>query len=162
MVSSRRNNTVYTRILVPLDGSKVAEAALEHAVQMAALFDAELILLRAAFLDQVPNLDMSEAQRILVQESEVYLHEVAAKLQGRARCVRTAVCWSQAAEAIVDYAVSQAVSVVVMATHGQSGPERWPLGSVAENVLRRMQIPILLIRPAPCLDEETVTGHSVQ
>ncbi len=137
---------MYTRILVPLDGSEPAEGALVHAAQMADIFDAELILFRAIYLTQVPDLDLDEVRRVLIKESEAYLCEVARKLQGRGRCVRTAVCWNKAAEAIIDYAVSQDVSVVVMATHGQSGPERWPMGSIAERVLRSMQVPVLLIR----------------
>ena len=64
---------MYTRILVPLDGSDVAEGALAHAAQMADIFDAELILLRVVFLAELPGLDLGEAQRFLVKESEAYL-----------------------------------------------------------------------------------------
>ncbi|ETW97507.1 MAG: hypothetical protein ETSY1_22400 [Candidatus Entotheonella factor] len=139
---------MYTRILVPLDGSPIAEQALVHAAQMAEIFDAELILLRAAFLAQVPDLDLSEARRVLVQESEDYLDNVARRLRGHGRRVQTEVRWSEATEAITAYAVAQAVSVVVMATHGHSGFEQWPMGSIAEKVLRSMQVPVLLIRPS--------------
>jgi len=144
---------VYTRILVPLDGSEMAESALVHAAQMADIFDAELILLRAAFLDAASEVDLGEARLVLVNESETYMREVAYRLQGRVRRVRTEVCWRQAAEAIIDYAVAQEVSVVVMATHGHSGPEHWPMGSIAEKVLRSMQVPLLLIRAASDSDE---------
>ncbi|ETX04723.1 MAG: hypothetical protein ETSY2_27165 [Candidatus Entotheonella gemina] len=139
---------MYTRILVPLDGSQVAENALDHAAQMADIFGAELILLRAAFLDRVPDFDLSEVQRVLVQESEAYLNQVACQLQEDGRCVRTAVRWSKAAEAITAYAVAQEISVVVMATHGHSSHEHWPMGSIAEKVLRSMQVPVLLVRPS--------------
>jgi nucleotide-binding universal stress UspA family protein len=144
---------VFTRILVPLDGSKMAERALVHAAQMADIFDAELILLRAAFLVEVPGFDLDEVRLVLINESETYLREVAHSLQGHGRCVRTVVCWSKAAEAIIDYAVGQNVSVVVMATHGYSAPERWPMGSIAETVLRSMQVPVLLIHASSALDE---------
>jgi nucleotide-binding universal stress UspA family protein len=63
------------------------------------------------------------------------------------------VCWNKAAEAIIDYAVGQEVSVVVMATHGYSAPERWPMGSIAETVLRSMQVPVLLIHASSALNE---------
>jgi nucleotide-binding universal stress UspA family protein len=53
---------VFTRILVPLDGSEMAERALVHAAQMADIFDAELILLRAAFLVEVPGFDLDEVR----------------------------------------------------------------------------------------------------
>jgi nucleotide-binding universal stress UspA family protein len=152
---------MYTRILVPLDGSEAAEGALAHAAQMANIFDAELILLRATFIPDLPDLDLGEAQNILVKESEAYLCDVAVKLKGRGRDVRTVVRWSEAAEAIIDYAVAQEVSVVVMATHGQRGPERWPMGSVAEKVLRSMRVPVLLIHVSSAPDEMSRTGQSV-
>ncbi len=138
---------MYNRILVPLDGSVVAEGALAHAAQMAERFDAELILLRSAFLPEVWNLDTTQAQYALLGESEAYLSELARQLQRQERRVRTTVCTSKAAEAIIEYAVDQEVSVVVMATHGHHSLERWPLGSVAEKVLRSMQVPVLLVRP---------------
>ena len=139
---------MYTRILVPLDGSEAAESALDHAAQMADIFDAELILLRAAFLDELPDLELGDVRRALVNECDAYLRNVARALQSSGRRVRTETCWNKAAEAIIDCAVAQEVSVVVMATHGQSGPERWPMGSIAEKVLRSMQTPVLLIRTA--------------
>jgi len=144
---------MFTRILVPLDGSEVAEIALVHAAQMADIFDAELILLRAAYLAEVPNFELDETRLLLVNESETYLHEIAHTLQGHGRCVRTVVCWSKAAEAIIDYAVGQKVSIVVMATHGHSDPDRWPMGSIAEKVLRNMQVPVLLIRASSTSDK---------
>lgn len=153
---------MYTRILVPLDGSEMAERALVHAVHMADIFGAELILLRAAFLDGVPEPDLGELQRVLIHESETYLSEVARTLQGHGRCVRTVACWGKAAEAVIDYADGQAVSVVVMATHGHSGPERWPMGSIAEKVLRSMRVPVLLIRGSASSDETSETRQSVR
>jgi nucleotide-binding universal stress UspA family protein len=149
-----RSKSVFTRILVPLDGSEVAEIALVHAAQMADIFNADLILLRATFLDEVPNFDLDKARLALINESETYLHEAAQTVQGHGRCVHTVVCWSKAAEAIIDYAVGQKVSVVVMATHGHSDPERWPIGSIAEKVLRSMQVPVLLVR-APSTSDKT-------
>ena len=90
---------MYTRILVPLDGSAVAEEALAHAAQMADLFGAELILLRTAFLPQTPDLDLAEVKDVLVRESEVYLGEMARQLQEQGQRVRTMVYWRKAAEA---------------------------------------------------------------
>ncbi len=140
---------MYTRILVPLDGSTVAEGALAHAVQMADIFDAELLLLRVAFLPQVPDHNLAEAQDILVRESEKYLREIACQLQRQLRRVRTEVRWRKVDEAIIEYAVEQEVSVVVMSTQGHSSLEQWPIGSIAEKVLRSMKVPVLLVRSPP-------------
>ncbi len=141
---------MFRRILVPLDGSTVAEGALAHAVQMADRFGAELILLRTAFLSWVPEFERADVQPLLVRESEAYLQEIACQLQKQGRWVQTEVRWSKPAEAIIECAVEQQVSVVVMATHGHQSLERWPIGSIAEKVLRSMQVPVLLIRPPQC------------
>ena len=116
---------MYSRILVPLDGSEVAEGALAHAVQMADIFGAELILLRVAFLPPVVQQNLAEAQDIVMREGEAYLYEIARQLRGPGRRVRTVVHWGKAAESIIEHAVQQEGSVVVMATHGHNDPEQW-------------------------------------
>lgn len=146
MANGGRTDTVYTRILVPLDGSEVAEGALAHAVQMADIFGAELILLRVAFLPPVVQQNLDEAQHMVMSEGEAYLNGIACPLRKPGRRIRTIVHWGKAAESIITYAVQQEVSAVVMATHGHSGLEQWPLGSTAEKILRSMQIPVLLVR----------------
>jgi nucleotide-binding universal stress UspA family protein len=156
---------VYTRILVPLDGSAVAEEALAHAVQMADRFGSELIFLRAVFLPQVAAFDLAEVQQALVRESQAYLNEMARPLRAPGRRIHTVVRWSEAAEAIIEYAVTQQVAVVVMATHGHRGLESWPMGSVAEKVLRSMQVRLLLVRssqrPDSALEPAWRTAPSV-
>ena len=137
---------MYERILVPLDGSALAEAALAHAVQMAEIFQAELLLLRAVIVPTFPGDDTTAATRAVLAESKTYLQSIARTLQLRGLHIRTVVRTGKAAETIVEYAVQQEVSVIVMATHGHHGGDRWPLGSIAEKVLRSMQVPVLLIR----------------
>ena len=136
---------MYERILVPLDGSALAEEALAHAVTMAEIFQAELLLLRAVFIPTFPGIDSSAVHRAELAESEAYLARVARTLRPRGLHVHTLVRPGKAAETIVEYAVQQGVSVIVMATHGHRGVDRWPLGSIAEKVLRSMQVPVLLI-----------------
>ena len=153
-----RTDTVYSRILVPLDGSEVAEGALAHAVQMADIFGAEILLLRVVFLPPVVQQNLAEAQRMVMSEGEVYLNGIACQLRKPGRRVRTIVHWGKAAESIIAYAVQHEVSAVVMATHGHSGLEQWPLGSVAEKVLRSMQVPVLLVRTSQPLAAEAGKG----
>ena len=133
--------------MVPLDGSDLAEGALAHAVHMADVFGAELVLLRAAFIAPVPGLDLTAIQGSLVGECQAYLDHMAHRLQRPGRPIHTVVRWGQAADVILAQTTEQAVSVVVMATHGHRGLTHWPLGSVAEKVLRSMQVPLLLVRP---------------
>lgn len=135
------------RVLVPLDGSSLAEMALPKALEL--LSDgpgATLILLRAAEATPLPGIDPTEAQAAVVREAESYLEAVAAGLvdKGFTRVVRS-VWYSSPAKAIVEAARVRHADVIVMSTHGRSGFGRLILGSVAEAVLRGTRTPILLV-----------------
>jgi nucleotide-binding universal stress UspA family protein len=135
------------RILVPLDGSPLAEMALPKAVAL--LGDspgATLVLLRATATRTLPGIDPIEAQLVVVHEAEDYLEHVATRLrhEGVPR-VETSVWYSSAAPAIVQAARTRRIDLIVMSTHGRSGLRRVIRGSVAESVLRGTQTPILLV-----------------
>ncbi|RMD59373.1 universal stress protein [Candidatus Parcubacteria bacterium] len=146
---------MYKKILVPLDGSAVAEVALPHAIEMAKIFQAELILLRVAFVHFLPGSDPVELESAAVRESEAYLERLAQRLSAEGLKVHTVVRYGKAAEEIIDHAAENQVSVIVMATHGRSGVGRWLLGSTAEKVLRGTEVPVLLIRAKPAPASKT-------
>jgi nucleotide-binding universal stress UspA family protein len=138
------------RVLVPLDGSPLAERAIPKALELLSDDGAStLILLRAVKATTLPGSDPTEAQVAVVHEAESYLATVAARLreQGITRLV-TSVCYGSAAKAIVDAARVRLVDLIVMSTHGRSGLSRVMHGSVAESVLRRTRTPILLVSAA--------------
>lgn len=138
------------RILVPLDGSPLAEIALPKAVELLSTGPgATLILLRAVETRTLPGIDPIEAQMAVIQEAESYLDAVAGKLRAQGVTeVVTAVWYSSAAKAIVEAAHVRRVDVIVMSTHGRSGFQRALYGSVAESVLRATRTPILLVSAA--------------
>jgi len=143
------------RILVPLDGSPLAEMALTKAVEL--LRDdpgATLILLRAV---------EGCIQATVAREAESYLAALAERLeeQGLTRVVRS-VWYCDAANAIVEAARSRRVNLIVMSTHGRSGLRRILRGSVAQSVLRRTRTPILLVsaRGDADVDSRAVTAAS--
>lgn len=134
-------------ILVPLDGSPLAEAALPEAVEMAESSGAELLLLRAAQVHSLPGVDPTDAQVKVVQEAEEYLAGVADRLADLGfKSVDCSVWYGPAPYAIVAAARLYKVDLIVMTTHGRSGLGRMILGSVAESVLRGTTTPILLLR----------------
>ena len=137
------------RILIPLDGSALAESALCKAMELAGDGTATLMLLRAAEARSLPGVDPTEAQVEVVREAEEYLAGVTARLatQGM-KNVETSVWYGPAASAIVDAARLRKADLIVMSTHGRSGMGRLILGSVAESVLRGTTTPILLLRAA--------------
>lgn len=137
------------RILVPLDGSPLAEAALEHAVDLARGGSSTLVLLRAAEAHVLPGMDPTDAQVSVVREAEEYLAGVAERLRGQGVTrVETSVWYGPPAESIAEATRVRRADLVAMSSHGRSGVGRLLLGSVAESVLRSTDTPILLIRVA--------------
>jgi nucleotide-binding universal stress UspA family protein len=144
---------MYKRILVALDGSALAEAALSHAEHLAASGSGEIVLLRVVISPYsivAPDLVLagqSIDQDALQQQAEQYLHALAStRLAGRGFPVRTVVCPGPVAEAILDHARSLNADIIVMSTHGRGGISRWVYGSVADRVLQAAPCPVLLIR----------------
>lgn len=146
------------KILVPLDGSALAEAALAAALETAQASGARLLLLRAAHAHTFPGVDPTDAEVRVVGEAETYLRGLAERLatQGVAD-VQTSVWYGPAPEAIVEAARFHRVDLIVMSTHGRSGLGRLILGSVAEAVLRGTRTPILLVR-APEAPVDALAG----
>jgi nucleotide-binding universal stress UspA family protein len=136
------------KILVPLDGSALAETALPTAVALAATTGAALLLLRAAEAPALAMGDLAEAQVKVVREAEEYLDDVKRRLQTDTRvAITTAVWYGHPAKAIAEAAHFNRVDMVVITTHGRSGLGRILLGSVAESVIRGTATPMLVLHP---------------
>jgi len=150
-------------ILVPLDGSSLAEAALPKAVELAESSGARLLLLRATHVHTLPGVDPTEAQIRVVREAEEYLAHVADRLGDQGfKDAEPSVWYGPAAYAIIEAARLYTVDLIVMTTHGRSGLGRLILGSVAESVLRGTTIPILLLRAAEApVEVPTGKGEAV-
>jgi nucleotide-binding universal stress UspA family protein len=135
----------FKKILVPLDGSTLAERALTPAVELAG-GDASIVLLRAVEAHAFPGVDPTERQVHVVENAEEYLAGVAAQLGRRGvKDVQTSVWYAPAVSAISDAAASRGIDLIVMSTHGRSGLGRAIMGSVAESVLRSVKTPVALV-----------------
>ncbi len=135
---------MYRTILVPLDGSPLAECAVPYAETVARASGAQTVLLRAVVAHTVLGAG-PEDEATVVREAETYLSEVAARLSDRSG-VWTATFYGEPAEAIIEEIRLREADLVVMATHGRSGLGRLMYGSVAEAVLGRGPVPVLLVR----------------
>ena len=136
------------KILVPLDGSRLAESALTDAVDMVAE-DGVVVLMRAAEAHVLPGTDPILAQIDVVAEAEQYLSALKAELEERGiRNLETHVWYGSPAASIIDAAGIYQVDLIVMSTHGRRGVTRLMAGSVAESVLRKTRTPIFLRRPS--------------
>ena len=136
-------------ILVPLDGSELAEAVLPHVEALAEQNGAEpvdVVLLRVAESPVMSDHYFSNIPETR-EEIEKYLARVEERLQKAGLSVQSRVLTGEPAEQIVDYASTSPFSLVVMSTHARSGLSRWVLGSVAMKVVSGISSPILLVRP---------------
>jgi nucleotide-binding universal stress UspA family protein len=141
---------MYRRILVPLDGSKLAEVAIPHAMMLAKQFEAEVVLLMV--LGPLPEPSM--AGRRVVRSAEIastqlaqsYLEGVASPLRQEGAKVSTKTTEGKPYIEIVRFAEQESIDLIVMSTRGHSGLSRWLLGSVADRVARGATVPLLLVQ----------------
>lgn len=168
---------MYKKILVPLDGSKLAECALPHLEVLAKGCDTEEVVL-VSVTERVQGYRVLEGsgppipspsggwmapsqplgERVVPEaygkkekQAQRYLDRIAKKLTAKGLNVSTEVLLWKPAEAIVGYANQTECDLIVMASHGRSGPSRWAYGSVADKVLRSSCIPVLMIRAPGCV-----------
>jgi nucleotide-binding universal stress UspA family protein len=142
-------------ILLPLDGSPLAETAIPYATLLAKTFNAPVTAIRALPLDMLTTWDpyagepdlTPEMQQILEDEVKRYLDDVAARMRAEGVDAKTEfVTFSPAAADIVDLAEQTPGALVVMTTHGRSGLGRALLGSVTDRVVRSSAAPVLVVR----------------
>jgi nucleotide-binding universal stress UspA family protein len=142
----------YKHILIPLDGSELAELALADAFSLAQLNSAEVVLLQVIspldyiVADTAPMGFTEELVKAQQDAALSYLENVSGRKEGRNLRIRLAVEFGIPAETIIDYAHREPIDLIVMATHGRSGLRRWVFGSVADKVLRGADVPVLLVR----------------
>jgi nucleotide-binding universal stress UspA family protein len=155
---------MYKKVLVSLDGSQLAECALNH-VKM--LFQdspiGEIVLLNAV-VTEIPwseinagdegraiLFDYTAFKKTFIDKSKKYLAKVQSRLASEGIKVKTETIESnQPSHAITDYAQKNDVDLIVIATHGYTGMKRMMLGSIALKVLHESNVPVLLIRPEAC------------
>jgi nucleotide-binding universal stress UspA family protein len=149
---------MYQKILVPLDGSELAECALSHVKNL--LKDGsvgEVTLLNVVKIDiQMVEaydkaFDINATRERLFAASRKYLADVESRFVSEGIKVRTeSLEGNHPADTISDYAQKKNMDVIVIATHGYTGLKKLMFGSVALSVLHESNIPVLLIRPEAC------------
>lgn len=138
---------MFEDILVPTDGSDGADAAIDHAVELAERFDAAIRVLFVASTTRdsvtVVGTDVVDA---LEREGTGVVESIAADLRERGVECDSEVVQGDPATTIADYAESRGMDLVVMSTRGRSGLSRYLLGSVTEKTVRLSDVPVLTIR----------------
>ena len=144
---------MYHTILVPLDGSKRAEAILPHVEELAKRYDAEVILMQVMDFSLVmwptgsfPGQTWQELLTQIGERAESYLAQAGSELRAKGIKARTLLAEGPEVEAIVTAAEREGADLVALASHGRTGLAQVFYGSVAAGVLHRIDRPLLLIR----------------
>lgn len=149
---------MFDHVLVPLDGSSLAECVLPHVVAVTKALDAEVTLLRA--VDRRRAQAKSQAVDPLgwhmrKSEARSYLNDVAGRLQEAGLPVKQTIAQGDAAACIINYTREQDVDLIVISSHGESGLSEWNISSVVQKVILRAYTPTMIVRayqPIPDAD----------
>jgi nucleotide-binding universal stress UspA family protein len=147
---------MFEKILVPLDGSELAEIALPYAQNLAVSLGSEIHLIHVSEPGHAQHERMHELYIEKMGESVKQGAELHPTLrEGQSIKVKSAILKGDPAGQIVDYADQEDISVINMATHGRSGITRWVMGSVADKVIRATNLPVVIFRT-----ERPLTGEA--
>jgi nucleotide-binding universal stress UspA family protein len=159
---------MFNRILVPLDGSMLAERAIPHAEQFARIFRSNIVLLQVldpTSFHENPNPVDPLSWQIRKTEADMYMSGIAARIRedlrksapevkdaqsiggdkGKDR-VEYAIREGKTAENIINYAHTENIDLVVISTHGSGGLSRWNISSVTQKVINLIYLPVLIVR----------------
>ena len=140
---------MFKTILVPLDGSQLADCVLPHVVAIARPFDSEITLLRmlektqagtSAQLFDLVNWQINKTRATL------YLEKIKARIQREKTRVQTTVIEGLVADGITEYAHSHGIKLIVLSSHGRNGLTRWGISSITQKIIMSAQTSLLIVR----------------
>jgi nucleotide-binding universal stress UspA family protein len=142
---------MYKRVLLPLDGSELAEVVFSYATQLAARMGLDLVLLHVASpheRDLVPlhRAYVERAAEALKREAEELQKKTGIQPKGGGVTARGEIAVGHPGEEILECALRHNIDLILLSTHGRSGIRRWALGNIADKILRASNIPVWLVR----------------
>ena len=153
---------MYKKVLVPLDGSELAECTLSHVKNLFKDGSVGEVTLLNVFKFGLPwaameseqylqQIDINAIREPLLARSRKYLADIESRLVSEGMKVKTeSLEANRPADAITEYAQEKSMDMIIIGTHGYTGLKKLMLGSVAFSVLHQSHIPVLLIRPESC------------
>ena len=168
---------MFNRILVPLDGSTLAERAIPHAEQFARIFGSSIILLQVldpTSFHENPNAVDPLSWQIRKAEADMYMNGIADRLRtnlhetfptGKEHRTDKGSRWNIAlregktAENIVNFAHAENIDLLIICTHGSGGLSRWNISSVTQKVINLIYLPVLIVRAYNQPEVETARIH---
>jgi len=156
---------MYNKIMVPLDGSELAECVLPHVEAFISQCQIhEIVFVRviesitpAVAGEYAINMeDLERREEARKSDAEKYLKSIIDRMTPGETKLETNVLVGRASDKLADYAESNDVDLILMATHGRSGVSRWVRGSVADRILRAASVPVLMVRAPGTMGEKQV------
>jgi len=142
---------MYEKVLIPLDGSKLAECVFPHVRDLVAGgLIREITLLNVVDIPSAwiaEGVDFMAVMKVQVDKAQKYLTDVESQLGFMGIKVATEVLKGEAAHSIAEYAEENGINLIIIATHGYTGMKKLMFGSVALRVLHDAYVPVLLVRP---------------
>jgi nucleotide-binding universal stress UspA family protein len=164
MASKEKEIDMYSKIMVPLDGSELAECVLPHLETIARGCQITTVVLVRVVDPGLPpssfvsggefglrKTDWDQLKKRRQTVAEDYLKELKSQLNYNGAKVESKVFVGRVSETLADYATKNSVDLILIASHGHSGITRWVMGSVADRVLRSACVPVLMIRAPGCV-----------
>jgi nucleotide-binding universal stress UspA family protein len=148
---------VYDEILVPTDGSEASAGALDHAIELARTYDARLHVLYVVEPVYTADYDARTIADAMEAEGTETTTELAERAEAAGVEATGAVEFGTPHRKILECADERGVDLIVMATHGRTGLDRYLLGSVTEKVVRTAEIPVLTVRTREAAAEASDT-----
>jgi len=154
---------MYSKVIVPLDGSELVECVLPHIESIAKgcgvrdvifVHVVEPFRLAGAREEDAIYISQEDVQRIdseNIRAANDYITQIAARVRLDGTNISSEVIVGKAADSIADYATRSGAELIVIATHGRSGVSRWVYGSVADRILRSSCVPVLMVRAPGCV-----------
>jgi nucleotide-binding universal stress UspA family protein len=133
-------------ILVPLDGSELAARALTCATALSRRMGARLLLVRTVEVGDLADVDVSGSNARAIGSAERYLMDLASDIRALGFACDIAVPTGRAAEGVLLEAQRGHADLIVLTSHGRTGPGRWLFGSVAEAIVAETEVPVLVER----------------
>ncbi|OGP56337.1 MAG: hypothetical protein A2Y65_10400 [Deltaproteobacteria bacterium RBG_13_52_11] len=159
---------MYKKIMVPLDGSELAECVLPHVESIAKGCGVPKVIfvrvVEPSFLPIAANVaggaTLTEEEAAAMRkrqdehnkaEAKKYLGDIIKRSKDSGVTLKAEVIMGKPADSIAEYAEKNGVDLIMIATHGRSGVSRWVFGSVADRVMRSACVPVLMVRAPGCI-----------
>ncbi len=151
---------MYKKIMVPLDGSELAECVFPHIETLIKGGGVQEVI----FVRVVPPFELTpvrgdpwfnDEQMAKIDAgnkkvAEDYLDQMVSRIDYGRVNVKAEVMTGKIADSLADYAIKNEVNLIVIATHGRSGVSRWVMGGVSDRIIRSACVPVLTVRPPGC------------